>query len=232
MDEKQLIEQMEYFLAAYEDSYDEDALDFIRENYLEYYKKGIRIDIIDQALVAIDLLPDDVNLYKRYLEFLKERYSLDQDILEVGCGRFPAFSKYVDNVQSQTGKGTITAYDPDLITTTFGNIKLYKKAFDENTKISDYSLITSVRPCEATLSLIQRANEEDKDFSILTCGCTHFPPIYLDYYRCTPTREEWRHYLIERATKNLPKGRTIDIDFIKGTENPIISSRKKQKIIK
>ena len=74
MDEKQLIEQMDYFVAAYEDSYDEAALDFISENYLEYYKKGIRIDIIDQALVAIDLLPDDVNLYKRYLEFLKERY--------------------------------------------------------------------------------------------------------------------------------------------------------------
>lgn len=232
MDEKQIIEQMEYFLAAYEDSYDEEALIFIRDNFLHFLNKGIRVDVVDQALVAVDLLPDDVNLYKRYIEFLQQRYSLEQDILEVGCGRFPAFSKYVDIAQRKSGKGTITAYDPYLVTINFGNIKLYKKLFDKNTSLSNYSLITSVRPCDITLNLIERANAEDKDFSILTCGCTHFPSIYLDHYRNTPTREDWRNYLIERATKNLSKGRIIDIDFIKGSENPIISSRKKSKIIK
>lgn len=232
MNEEQIKEQMEMFLSLYEDDYDEDAICFIRENYLEFLKKGIRVDVVDQALVAVDLLPDDVNLYKRYLEFLKERYSLDREILEIGCGRFPAFSKYVDLAQRERKKGTITAYDPHLITAKFGNIRLHKKLFDEKTPIGKFSLITSVRPCDVTLKLIERANDEDKDFSILTCGCTHFPEVYQDCYRNIPTRKDWQKYLIERANKNLPSGRTIDIDFIEGSENPIISSRKKSKIIK
>ena len=227
MNEEQIKEQMELFLSLYEDDYDDDAICFIRDNYLEFLKKGIRVDVVDQALVAVDLLPDDVNLYKRYLEFLKERYSLDREILEIGCGRFPAFSKYVDLAQREMNRGTITAYDPRLITTKFGNIRLHRRLFDDKTPISDFSLITAVRPCEATLSLIERANETDKDFSLLTCGCTHFPEIHLACQKSVPTRKEWHKYLIERANKSLPPGRIIDIDFISGSETPIISSRKK-----
>lgn len=221
-----LEEEIEMYLSIYEDKYTEEELIFIRKNAKKFYREKIYIDVISQILVALGRHPESNNRYKKYVEFLQLKYGINQDILEVSCGKFPALSKYIDEEQRKCGNGSITAYDPKLVTTSYGNIRLYNKLFDQNIDFGKFSLITAIHPGEATIPIIKLANQNDKDFSILTCGCTHFSDR--DNFFFTPQKlSEWYNYLFELAKENLSSDRIVEIDYIDGIKNPIISSRKK-----
>lgn len=224
MVEENLIKELEMYFSLYEDEYTKEELEFVRDNFVEFYKEGIHIDIISQIFTALEIKKGD-DKYKKYFEYLKDKYSLDKNILEVACGHFPALSKHIDEYQRKVNTGTITAYDPRLVTTKYGNIKLYKKLFDESIDISNMSLITGMFPSEATTKIIEIANAKNKDFSVLTCGCAHLPEEEFFYY---PTSmSSWQNYLYKLAKTDLDSSRTIDIDYIDGIDTPIISSRKK-----
>ena len=60
------------------------------------------------------------------MNFINEKYGLNQDILEVGSGFFPTLAEKIDTYQQSTNKGSITAIDPLLIPTSLGNVKLCK----------------------------------------------------------------------------------------------------------
>lgn len=231
MVEKELEKELEMYLSLYEDEYTEDEINFIRSNLINFFKSGTQIDITSQVLVALGRLPDCDNRYKKYLEFLKTRYSLDGNILEVACGKFPALSKYIDEYQKDLSNGSITAYDPKLITTSYGNIRLHKKIFDDTIDLSNYSLVTAIHPSEATVQIIEAANKGDRDFSILTCGCAHFPDKERPFFYTPAIMYEWQNYLINVARRDLSPSRTLDIDYIDGINTPVISSRKKVKMI-
>lgn len=231
MTKEKMLHELDMYLSLYCDEYDDEELGFIRDNIYKFYEKGIQIDITSQILVALNLMKDKDNRYKKYFEFLKEKYNMNENILEVACGRFPALSKYIDEYQQYTKKGTITAYDPKLVTTKYGNIILNKSLFDKKTDLANISLITAMHPSEATVPIIRIANQNDKNFSILTCGCTHFENEREHFYYKRKLMN-WKDYLYKTARSSLSKSRTIDIDYIEGIKTPIISSRKKVKIIK
>lgn len=231
MTEKEILHELDMYLSLYYDEYDDDEINFIRNNLYKFYDKGIQIDITSQILVALNLMKDKDNRYKKYFEFLKNRYNLEQNILEVACGRFPALSKYIDEYQKEIKKGTITAYDPKLVTTKYGNIILNKSLFDKKTDLTNISLITAMHPSEATIPIIRIANQNDKDFSILTCSCTHFENEN-EFFYYKRRLMSWKDYLYKIARNSLSKSRTIDIDYIEGVKTPIISSRKKVKKVK
>jgi len=224
MVEEQLIKELEMYFSIYEDEYTKDELEFIRDNFVKFYKEEIHIDIISQIFVALGIKTND-DKYKKYLEYLKSRYQLDKNILEVACGHFPALAKYIDEYQKEIKSGTITAYDPRLVTTKYGKINWYKKLFDESIDISNISLITGMFPSEATTKIIELANAKNKDFSVLTCGCAHLPEEEFFYYPAHIF--SWQNYLYRLAKKDLDSSRTIDIDYIDGIDTPVISSRKK-----
>lgn len=162
------------------------------------------------------------------MNFINEKYGLNQDILEVGSGFFPTLAEKIDTYQQSINKGSITAIDPLLIPTSLGNVKLYKSSFSSNMSLKNYTLVTSMYPCESTVRIIESANAQDKDFSLLTCGCTHFSDYEL-YYGGYSTVEDWQNYLYRLAKKTSKSDRIIDIDYLNDKEvtTPIISSRKK-----
>lgn len=164
------------------------------------------------------------------MNFINEKYGLNQDILEVGSGFFPTLAEKIDTYQQSTNKGSITAIDPLLIPTSLGNVKLYKSSFSSNMSLKNYTLVTSMYPCESTVRIIESANAQDKDFSLLTCGCTHFS-VYELYYGGYSTVEDWQNYLYRLVKETSKSDRIIDIDYLNDKEvtTPIISSRKKVK---
>lgn len=230
MSDAELTKKLEEYLKEYGHGYDSKALAFIRDNFLRYYHDFEHIDILSQIYSHISVLSDDRDVYKKFMNFINEKYGLNQDILEVGSGFFPILAEKIDTYQQSINKGSITAIDPLLIPTSLGNVKLYKSSFSSNMSLKNYTLVTSMYPCESTVRIIESANAQDKDFSLLTCGCTHFPDYEL-YYGGYSTVEDWQNYLYRLAKKTSKSDRTIDIDYLSDKEvtTPIISSRKKVK---
>lgn len=230
MSDAELTKKLEEYLKEYGHGYDNKALAFIRDNFLRYYHDFEHIDILSQIYSYISALSDDRDVYKKFMDFINEKYGLNQDILEVASGFFPTLAEKIDIYQQSINKGSITAIDPLLIPTSLGNVKLYKSSFSSNMSLKEYTLVTSMYPCESTVRIIESANAQDKDFSLLTCGCTHFSDYEL-YYGGYSTVEDWQNYLYRLAKKTSKSDRTIDIDYLSDKEvtTPIISSRKKVK---
>lgn len=230
MSDAELTKKLEEYLKEYGHGYDSKASAFIRDNFLRYYHDFEHIDILSQIYSHISALSDDRDVYKKFMNFINEKYGLNQDILEVGSGFFPTLAEKIDTYQQSTNKGSITAIDPLLIPTSLGNVKLCKSSFCGDMSLKNYTLVTSMYPCESTVRIIESANAQDKDFSLLTCGCTHFPDYEL-YYGGYSTVEDWQNYLYRLAKKTSKSDRIIDIDYLNDKEvtTPIISSRKKVK---
>lgn len=230
MSDAELTKKLEEYLKEYGHGYDSKTLAFIRDNFLRYYHDFEHIDILSQIYSHISALSDDRDVYKKFMNFINEKYGLNQDILEVGSGFFPTLAEKIDTYQQSINKGSITAIDPLLIPTKLGNVKLCKSSFCGDMSLKNYTLVTSMYPCESTVRIIESANAQDKDFSLLTCGCTHFPDYEL-YYGGYSTVEDWQNYLYRLAKKTSKSDRIIDIDYLNDKEvtTPIISSRKKVK---
>ena len=213
------------FFEKYKDFYDERMIRYTYDHIEDYLNGGDAVDLLAQVSYAIDETPVSGKLiYDSFFEFLKEYNGIDKDILEVSCGMYPILADKIDKYQQKNKKGTIGAYDPLLITTKLGKIKLYKENFNEKTNIDKYSLLIGFYPCEATTKIIKRANEEDKDFTVALCGCTHFDDYY---YFMTPTFNMWLNYVYGIAKDTLKGNREIEINNIEDLEYPIISSKRK-----
>lgn len=160
---------------------------------------------------CLDLLPRKDDIYKEYASYISDRYSLDQDILEIGCGCFPALARQLDKIQSS--KGTITAYDPFLCVFKQGGVRLVNKAFDVVDKLDDYSLVIAIHPPRNIVPLVCDINERGIDFSFLSS---------ID----SPITEE----LISLATSNIPDDKCLDMRILEvGRIKKLVlsSSRKK-----
>ena len=61
--------------------------------------------------------------------------------------------------------------------------------------MAPYDLLVGILPCDATTLIIEKANEENKDFFIVLCDCTHFSQQYLMFN--IPTLENWHKHIKE-----------------------------------
>jgi len=106
------------------------------------------------------------------LNKLKEYFSLEQDILEIGCGHFPAFARLIDEEQQSLKKGAITAYDPVLVTENLGSIDLNKKLLTDE-DVSGFDLLVSTFSCDATNKVLAVAKENKLPYFLHMCNCNH-----------------------------------------------------------
>ena len=132
-------------------------------------------------------LPDDVNFYLYHLNTIKENFNIYNNILEVGGGIYPSFARRLANEQIKLGIGTISVYDPRLVTTRctkYPNLKLYKGEFNRFINISKYDLLVGIMPCDATDIIIDSIDKYKKDFYIAFCGCgkNTITPFYFHYF--------------------------------------------------
>ena len=208
--------------------YSDYALEYILDaskNDLKFEDKG---DIMRQIYASIGALPDEINLYKGLLEIIKNNFRIDKNIIEVAGGCYPILSKYIDDEQQQIGKGTITVYDPQLVTNKLGNIKLMREDFTMSTPIDGCDLFMSFAPCEVTECFIKKATQAKKEFIVALCGCVPSNQGNYGYYQFP---ESWYGEIYNLAEKSIDDNFELSVSYFDsnyGYDYPIISSTLKK----
>lgn len=160
--------------------------EIIQKELLTSLDKPVIYDIFLEIYNHSGCAKDEVNVHKYYFDFLINYFPdfKNSNILEVACGCYPSLAEMIAfYISGNQGLGNITVIDPLLVVKDLPNIILEKKEFTKNYSIGPYNLLIGQAPCEATVSIIERACAEKKDMSILLCGSTHFenPSYYVSY---------------------------------------------------
>lgn len=214
------------FLNRYGDKYPKEVLEYIKTCIKN---ECINSDTLKQIYSSVGLINPKYDLYFQFLNKIKEKFGIDKNILEVGAGFYPALSEKIDKQQNLIGKGTITAYDPNLIVNNLGNINLNKEYFNSQTPLNNIDLIVAVWPCHATEDIIKISCNNNIDFSIVLCNCIHHID---DAYK---NIRSWQEYIYEFGKNSISKDKILELDYIDNDgyiidEKPyelVISSRKK-----
>ena len=178
----------------------------------------------------LGLLHDENNYYMQIKNLIVRKYNIGSNILEVGCGFFPTLSLMIDKEQKKVGSGSITGYDPRVISTIgFGDTKLHNKIFDSNTDISNFDLSVAVKPCEATEDFILNNNANKKPFILGFCGCVH--DGRKDPLKHTDKETfAWINSTISFAERTLPNGFVIHRGIIAYDTNKVLPVIRSERI--
>lgn len=226
------LKKLKDFLNKYGKFYEEDILEFIKDEFYHLQDIDEVPDVLMELYAEFGMLKDYENFYLGFSNMIGEKYGYDANILEVAGGCYPVFAKYMRQKQIyHNGKGTVTVYDPRLVTTKINNLKLYKKEFTLDTDIKNYDLLVGVLPCEATRLIIEKAILGNKEFFIGMCGCTHFElkELYWSPFGMIPrSYDEWVDTVYDTALICQNRGYDVTKKYVKEFyfEYPIISSKK------
>ena len=218
--------QVENFLRQYGQGYSKREVDYIRKYWKEGLKSKFPMDILRQIYTELGFFRDDENIYLGFIDILENNFDIDRDIIEVGCGRFPALAKIIALKQH---KGTITVYDPRLATveSKIPNMKLKRENFTKSTPVRSDQLVIGFMPCEATEQTIVTAGKNKADFLIALCeGGPHGDEF--DYFE---SEDEWITSMIYTARLMATKNDlgTIEITDLKqyGDPYPVIYNKRR-----
>lgn len=214
--EKRFIE----FIKKYEDNYDQlsgeyEFLEMSIPSYLllnykdAYYNPRGNDTILYQIFSAIGALPKEVDPYYQIMKNIEQEYGLERDIIEVGCGMFPALCLKIAERQKEIGKGTITGYDPELVTTSLDGVVLKKEKFTLATPLPKNALIIGQKPCEATETIIRKSSIKNLEFYIQLCECKHNVPTEYKLSHLG-NKNLWDSYINEITENTLPEGFIIE----------------------
>lgn len=219
------------FCEKYKPLYDNDAWLYIEDNFWTYVFSSGAPDILMQIYSELGIESPKGNYYKRQLANLKNKFDIRCNILDVGSGMIPSFANLLAQEQLRLGTGTVTLYEPLLLTTEpkHRNMTLYKTEFTSKTHIKEFDLLTGILPCGATESIVENACRNQKDFYIAMCGCTHFD--YIPWYMYV-TPEMYQEHVIEKTKRLLEEydNGTLVVERLKGEKDldyPILYNRKK-----
>ena len=206
-----------------------DIVNYINHYYNDAYFEPRRGDnAFFQMFSAINAL-DNKDPYLQTMQEIENEFGLDKDIIEVGCGMYPSLSKLIAKRQQEIGKGTITAYDPDLVTKTIDGVVLIKENFTLSTPIPPNALIIGRKPCKATETMIKAAAQNHSELFIKLCECDHIPSFLKKNYTDT-FRRNWFNYIDEIIASTLQPGFQVEksesIDNLVGAIDYIIKIKK------
>ncbi len=201
------------FFRLYSDNYSITTKNFIEDNFFRYLGQPVVPDVLTQIYHELGLVPTEESYYYAYLDMLTRIYDINRNIADIGCGVVPAFSSILSDKQT---KGTVTAFDPRLAYPSSNNGKLIlkKEEFTYDEDVTNYDLIIGIMPCDATEVLLRKAIENDKDFFVAMCGCSHFE-VYSPYMMGI-SPEYYRELLIEKVKRWLKKydAGDLSIDYL------------------
>jgi len=170
---KYQLEKFEKFKQFFKDDY--SNLEFFLLSELITDRDPNLTDYAAQVRAYLGFVEGYSNKYIGYLRMLKHYFQLNRDIIEIGSGKLPILSHYIDEEQRLLKEGTVTAYDPRIIKTQIGNIIQKKEFFLSSTNVKENSLLVGICPCNGTKELIEKANDEKLEFFLSLCDC---PPHY------------------------------------------------------
>jgi len=147
--------------------------------------------IMREIYSHIGIYNEENDEYIRMARLVENKFDIKgQNILEIGSGPFPRLSEIIS--QKQHGSGTITAYDPNLVSEHIKGIKLVKQKFTDTTLLDNYDLVVAMIPCKATPIILR-----SKRFIFSLCGCIGFNEE--EKRRFNGDMKAWLKYLIELA---------------------------------
>lgn len=186
--------------------------------------------IYAEIMAHCGILPNRFNYYSNIFENIKQSHNdiLDKNILDVGCGHYPAFVEMVAReIHEKEKNGRIDGIDPKLIITSINNLKnttLFKDQFTNNTNIDNYDLLTGIMPCEATEELIRKACTEEKELVLIPCGCHH--PIFGKVINNSNNYVKFLNKMLKKYKSNAFSNE-LNYFMINGDEVPILNLIKK-----
>lgn len=176
--ERELRNRIMSLLDANLDVMDPKLVDFIMRNWREYAKVDVLFEVYDE----VNALDENANVYAGFFKLLKQKFDINQDIIEIGGGMFPNLSRRIAKEQKV---GNVTVYDPNLILRKYspGNLILKNEAFKKDTSIGNTKLLVGMSPCHSIDLILERASAEDLDFMIKVCQCEieNSLPFYDDH---------------------------------------------------
>lgn len=213
----------EEYIKLYGHLYSEETMEYIIDSFLdESFDMDMYADILHQVYSLTGAYDNIENFYDCCIEDMKEIYDIENGhLLDVGCGIMPAFAKRVSDRQVN---GSVTGMDPSVIVTELGKVKVFKENFTMQTDVSKYDLVYGILPCDATLTMIKRANECDKDLYIQLCGCTHFE--FSNPFMVQPLGM-WYDYVQSVMESTIPANRKYEMYLPSYMEYPVLRTKKK-----
>lgn len=210
--------KLKKFKKDYINLYEDDLKDEINERLLLGFTNNN--DVINQIYCYLEIIPDNINPYKEFINIIKKYFNNRNSILEVGAGYIPIVAKYLEN------QCDMTIMDPKILFQNYAKANIKKESFTLNTNLNKYDLIIGYNPCEATQNIIINAIKHKKNFIIATCGCCYLPLNYKER-----TKENWHRYLIKKACLLGEDDYDIIIDYFDEQfhiNNPIIVGKLKK----
>lgn len=188
------------------------------------FERGYSFDLLDEIYAFTGVYNFMENIYDINIEEMKYYYDINADLLEVGCGMLPALATRLSKLQTS---GSIDAYDPLVVASSFGRVRIFKKNITEKHNVSKYKLIYGIKPCEATIPMIRIANKYDKDLYINLCNCApKDEKETIPYSFSLDSSSKWLKIIEEEMEETLPKGRKYEIIHHKKLKNPIVRTYK------
>lgn len=134
--------------------------------------------IIENFFINENRLPN-LGIYYNFFDYMTNNgFSFDGNVIEVGAGYFPTFSRYVEQYQNENKlNSTILAYDPKLIETVPSRIEYHKEEFTEETDVSGCSILVGIYPCNCTMTIVRSALKNNIPFGIVMCRCKNYSEI-------------------------------------------------------
>ncbi len=190
VDEKEV--RLTRFLLKNKDNYSPEAYDYLINHYLDfYYNPGYAYDILAELYSKFGIISKEKDFYYGIFNKINNIYGLNRDVVEVASGTYPRLAEIIGEYQSKNNFGSVKAYDPKIVISSLKNVEINKSNFSLDTPVKKDSLLVSTFPCEATLDIIRNANNNDLEFLIALCGCTH--DGFSNY-------EEWEDYVVDFAS--------------------------------
>ncbi len=219
---------LENYLHEHQEYYTDAEKKYIMENFSSGLFTDFSDALLRQIYSELSLIDDEHNIYLGFTNLIEREFGLDKHILEVGGGKIPCLGK---NIALRQKSGTITIYDPGLITTTspYKNLNLKKKNFTTQLIIPKPDLIIGFTPTTATDQILEYAFATNTDFMIALSDI--FDEV--DFYQ--EEDDIWTHWQKEKiyearklvAKNNMGK---LMIETLEKYDNPypIIYNKRKR----
>lgn len=113
--------------------------------------------------------------YDPYIEMTKllQNYSfLEGNSCEIGAGSYPRLAELAIP-KIRLNHGSLTIYEPGILFPDIENITVVKEKFTKDTNIKEFDTLYGLYPCNATIPIIDKAFEEDKNLMLAFCPCDH-----------------------------------------------------------
>lgn len=127
---------------------------------------------LSQIFSKFDVKTEGMDDYFEFYNLLNKYRFLEGNCCEVGAGLYPRLCELTIPTIIQN-KGTLTIYEPNIMFDKIENAILKKEEFNKKTNIDNVDTIYALYPCEATVTVAEKAFQEDKNLMMALCPCDH-----------------------------------------------------------